>query len=169
MTKLVLLLLLIVFLSGCEEDSLTEIKYDGTGGISCLVDGMVLKNGPSDAICKFTILENGIIILEIMFFDNTSQWVFESVYLKIYDIHIDNIIGSTYYLAEKMNNSSYAVYEIGSLKYETNKNNVGDFTISYYDSEKKVIAGYFSFNARGNGEVKKIKFGRFDLPINELK
>ena len=160
-------MVLIIPFSSCEEKKLTEIKYDGTGGISCLVDGKVLKNGPDDPICQFVVLDNGIIILQILFFDHSSQYVFESIYLKIYDIDIDNLEGSSYTLSEKQNNSSYGEYGIGSLEYKTNINNTGDLTIVNYDPEKNIIAGNFSFKARGNGEVKKIKFGRFDLPIKD--
>lgn len=167
MKKAMFFLILQVIVLSCEEDKLTEIRFDGTGGISCLADGTVLKNGPDDTYCKFTVSEDGIIILIISFFDHSSQWVFESVSLIIYDIQIDDLEGSTYYLAEKGSNSSYGVYNIGSLEYKTNNNNTGDFTITHYDSEKKIIAGNFSFKARGNGEVKKIQFGRFDLPIND--
>jgi hypothetical protein len=89
--------------------------------------------------------------------------------LIIYNVQIDDLEGSTYYLSEKSNNSSYGVYKMNSLTYKTNNNNIGDFTVSYYDSEKKIIAGNFSFKARGNGRVIDIKFGRFDLPINDLE
>ena len=166
---MVLLIVLISALVSCEEDNLTEIKYDGTGGISCVADGKVLKSGSNNDLtyCKFTVLDDGIIILGISFSDNTSQWVFETVSLVIYDVQIDDLVGTTYYLSEKTNSSSYGIYGIGGLEYKTNNNNTGDFTISYYDPEKKVIAGNFSFRARGNGEVKKIRFGRFDLPIND--
>ncbi len=161
-------LVLQVIVLSCEEDKLTEIKYDGTGGISCVADGKVLKSRSNNDLtfCKFSVLDDGIIILGISFSDHTSQYVFETVSLVIYDVQLDDLVGTTYSLSEKTNNSSYGVYNIGSLTYKTNNNNTGDFTISHYDSEKKIIAGNFLFNARGNGEIIKIRFGRFDLPIN---
>lgn len=168
--KILIYLFIIIFL-GCEEDDLTEIKYNGTGGMSCLVNGKVINNIPEGTYCEFKFLKNGILTLQLGFTDdkNYTDYTFEFISLRAYNIDYDQLEGATFELADKNSIESYGVYEINSTVFRTNSTNNGELKILYYDNNKNIIGGTFWFDAENHGDHVRIRDGRFDLPIKNPK
>lgn len=169
-----LIFFLVIILCGCENDELTEIKYNGTGGISCWVEGSVaykhIINSTADEIKgHIENAENGLTILEIGFYDdndyNDFSYLGEFVSLVAYNINLENLEKTTFFLADKKNNESYGIY-INGRDFKTNAANKGELKILYFDQSKKIIGGTFWFDAVDNDNRMKIRDGRFDLSVN---
>src|SRR5690606_5622748 len=156
------------------------INNDGSGGISCLVNGKVLKPSGGglygNTTAKFDYLsDEQIHILIISFFSRDGgQNRFTSVTLYGSDIDINNLEGQTIELRAEDNNESFATYLSGEAtsapkpgeEYLTNSTQVGELKILFFDRDKRVIAGEFWFNAENEfGQIVKITEGRFDLRI----
>lgn len=161
----ILLFVLSVLLYSCEDDELTELKYNGTGGMSCLVDGKVLNNISKETYCEFQVLGNGTLTLQLGFFDdNMNDYTFESVQLLVYNVDADKLEGAIFLLADKNKEESYGVYQLSSTHYKTNSTYTGELNLLYYDRSKSIIGGTFWFDGVNNGERAKIRDGRFDIP-----
>lgn len=176
-SKIVLLILSLAFIS-CQKDDyvLTGINNDGTGGISCRIDGTILRPSGGgmygNKTAKFDY-SNGKQILIVGFSSRDGgNNKFSSVTLFAHDVHVDNLEGQTINLIAKSNNESYATYTSGEATsgsqpgedYATSAAQVGEMKILFLNKEEKVISGEFWFNSENEfGEILKITDGRFDL------
>jgi hypothetical protein len=171
--------ILFLFLTlACSKNELSEIRYDGTGGISCLVNGNILKPkgtafGPPNQYLQI-YWEQGIGYLRVGFYNknSNSEW-------KIVDIVIPNIeyfnpttnevnsLVGTYSLS-KNNLGTYDINVYDDFPtYTTTENYIGELVIEFHDTENYIISGTFWFDAvNENGEVVQIRNGRFDKKIN---
>ncbi|WP_417855645.1 DUF6252 family protein [Xanthomarina gelatinilytica] len=181
MKKILILVLILNF--ACSNDDITEIQNNGTGGISCLVNGQVLKPktnsvfGPSTQYFKI-YEDQGITYINVGFYNknSNSEW-------KIVDIYIPNIeyrdsitnqinsLVGTYNLKENNGTNSYGTYDINVLDnfptYTTTEDHNGELKIDYHDIDNFIVSGTFWFNAVDeNGEIVEIREGRFDKEIN---
>ncbi|MEL4456472.1 hypothetical protein [Lutimonas vermicola] len=166
----ILLFALPVLFYGCEEDDLTEIKFNGTGGMSCLVDGKVMNNVSKNTFCEFVLLNDGIQALKLGFSDDDiNNYTFEFIDLQAYAIDTDNLEGVVFLMGGKETSESYGVYQFGSSKYKTNSMHTGELKVLYFDRVKNVIGGTFWFDAVNNGERVNIRDGRFDIPVKNVQ
>jgi hypothetical protein len=163
--KILLFVFTLLFYS-CEEDELTELKYDGTGGMSCLVDGKVINSSAKETLCEFKVLRNGSLTLQLGFFDDDiNDYSIEFIELRANDIDADKLEGAIFLLADKNKEESYGVYQFSSIIYKTNSTYTGELNVLYYDRAKRIIGGTFWFDGVNNGERAKIRDGRFDIPV----
>ena len=166
----ILLFALTIFFYSCEEEDLTEIKYNGTGGMSCLVNGKVINNISKKTFCEFVLLNNGIQALQLGFSDDDiSDYTFEFIDLQAYDIDTDHLEGANFVLGDKDKTESFGEYQFSSIIYKTNSTYTGELKVVYYDRAKSTIGGTFWFDAVNNGERVKIRDGRFDIPVKNVQ
>lgn len=179
-TKILILILSLLFIS-CHKDDyvLTGINNDGTGGISCRINGAILRPSGGgmygNKTAKFDY-SNGHQILIIGFSSRDGgNNKFTSVTLYGYNVDIDNLEGQTINLIEKSYTESFATYTSGEATsgskpgedYATSTTQVGEMKILFLNKEKRIISGEFWFNAENEfGEIIKISDGRFDLKYN---
>lgn len=182
MRNILIIILTSIFISSCsnDDDSLTGINNDGTGGISCLVNGNILKPSGGglygNKSATFDYIPNEQVnILRIGFTSRDGgPNRFTSVSMVGYDIDIDNLEGQTINLMAENDNNSFANYSSGEATsaskpgevYSTNSTQVGELKILYFNREKRIITGEFWYNAVNEfGEVIEITEGRFDMWI----
>ncbi|WP_037321170.1 DUF6252 family protein [Salegentibacter sp. Hel_I_6] len=181
MKKLLILIVAILFISCSKGDNnLTGINNDGSGGISCLVDGKILKPSGGGIYGNTTskldyLPDEQINILIISFFSRDGgPNRFTSVALYVTDIDINNLQDQTFNLKDENSNESFATYLSGEAtsalkpgeEYSTNSAQVGELKILFFDLEARVISGEFWFNAENEfGNIVKVTEGRFDLRI----
>lgn len=54
---------------------------------------------------------------------------------------------------------------IPPIQYETNEINLGELTITKFDTINQIVSGRFWFDAKNtNGQIVQIRSGRFDMP-----
>lgn len=169
--------ILIIFLSilifSCEKDEeLTSINGDGTGGMSCILNGTIMNPSGGGIGGNKTCRINYIPDEQVYFFAvgfTSDQFGFSGVTAVAYDIDLDNLEGQTFDL-EGLENSqdSYGSVTKGGLdvegrNYSTNSIRTGTLTILHYDNQKYTVSGTFEFEAENDlGEVITITEGRFD-------
>jgi len=169
----IILLFYFILLISCDDDDLTKINDDGTGGISCLVDGELLR--PSGG----GIYGNSRIRLDnhsdntpfiLISFTNASEKYngFANVFLIANNVDKNNLVGQKFLLTHEDDNhsESYAVFRKNEFdnSYHTNSNYTGEITFTYFDDEKFIFSGTFWFDAiNQDGEIVKVRDGRFDL------
>ena len=170
----VLILFLIISCTQNDDKQLNDGIYDGKGGISCEVNGIVLK--PSAAILynnkgfSFGTNVNNVPILSVNF-TNSSGYDFKSIRLVALDASYENnLIGRVFSLGNETNQESYGNYEFhdngDENKYVTDNVNKGELKILFFDKQKNILGGTFWFDAiNGCGEVIKITNGKFDLKM----
>ena len=167
------LLLIILFLSfnscskedNCENpiDCLPAITFMGKNTFGCLVDGEIFKptsTGMGGSGLDVHYKNTGVI--ESLSISAINHKKDNAVYLVIVgDIEADN----TYKLASAKD-STYALYSENLSYYETFKESSGTVIINYFDRDKGIISGVFSFSAKNEaGEEVSIQKGRFDLEL----
>ncbi|OOV16116.1 hypothetical protein BXU10_21240 [Flavobacterium sp. LM4] len=168
----VLMLLLMISCTQNDDKQLNDDIYDGRGGISCEVNGVVLK--PSTAILynnkgfDFGKDINNIPTLSVSF-TNNSGYDFKSIRLVALDASYESdLVGKVFSLKNETNQESYANYEFYNNgvpnKYKTDDINNGELKILFYDKQKNILGGTFWFDAiNSKGENVKVKNGKFDL------
>lgn len=176
MKKYCFIIILIITLSCSKNnDELTSINYDGSGGISCLVDDAVLTENYQKT-CTIKITTNEYENFQVGFThekkDPTSIWntEYKTVFIEAKNIDRKNLEGSTFQLGSKNNIESYATYNKFSIyldiTFSTNTELIGELKILYYNESKNVIAGTFWFDAKNEqGDIKRVRNGKFDLII----
>ena len=166
-------LFLILFTSCSKDDELTEIKYNGYGGISSKINGVVVKPigggiyGNTDCRIDF---ENGVPFFSVSYF-NMNNNIFKSIRMVAINVPYENMTGQTYSLKSEQNSESYAQYNLNvdfnDNFYNTNSIQNGELKILFHDRQKNIIGGTFWFDAiNSNGEIIKVTDGRFDMFIN---
>ena len=174
-----------------DDDNLTEINNDGTGGISCLVDGKVLvSRGQGSGIVPevFGFANDDDIYFFALRLSNRNSGFNndKSMRIQVYDVEYLNpttferlsLEGMTYQLGTFGDPNSYGEFQTyghysdNSLElgeYYTTEIINGEITITFHDLENYVIAGTFWFDAvNENGEIIEIRDGRFDKVITGL-
>jgi Family of unknown function (DUF6252) len=178
------LILLLFLISACSNDDLSEIRNDGTGGISCLVNGQVLKPkttspfGPSTQYFKI-YTDQGITSINVGFYNKNpnSEWKIVDIYVPNIEFRdpityqINSLVG-IYNLGENNGTNSYGTYDINVFDdfptFTTTGNFIGELTIDYHDIENYIVSGTFWFDGVDeNGEIVEIRDGRFDKEIND--
>jgi hypothetical protein len=175
MKKYILLAITFFVLSCSKDNELTEIKYNGYGGISSKVNGEILKPkgggiyGNTD--CRFNTV-NGVTNFAISYINqNYSDNILRSIRIVAINVDYNSVAEQTFNLKEEQNNESFATYD-KSINYEgdsfqTNTIQKGELKILYHDKEKNIIGGTFWFDAKNSsGEIIKVTEGRFDTFIN---
>lgn len=181
MKKLMILFLILIL--SCSNDDLSEIRNDGTGGISCLVNGQVLKPrtnspfGPSTQYFRI-YTDQGITSINVGFYNknSNSEWKIVDIYVPNIEFRdpitnqINSLVG-TYSLGDNNGTNSYGTYDLNVLDdfptYMTTENFTGELTITYHDIENFIVSGTFWFDAVDtNGDIVEIRDGRFDKEIN---
>ena len=182
--KYSIILFTLFFFFSCSSNSnkLTEINNDGTGGVSCKVDGEILRpkvSGLGLTSNYFKIGFNGdttyfaVGLLNI----NATNERFRSIKVQVYDVAFENPItfeklslqGNVYQLGDYGDPSDYGQFKTFG-KYEDNEKLFttseiinGEITITHHDIKNFVISGTFWFDAiNENGEIIEIREGRFD-------
>lgn len=171
--KKILYLFISIILISCDNDDLTEINGDGTGGISCLVDGKLLRPSGGgiygNRTARFDSYDDGteFIILGL----SNRQEQFEGLAfltLLLYDVDRNDIEGRVFELKNQDTPESYGNLRLKDFdnNFETNENFTGQVTVIKLDLEKRVISGTFSFTGENSeGETVEITQGRFDMRI----
>ncbi|WP_310991296.1 hypothetical protein [Aequorivita marina] len=179
-SKILLLILTLVFIS-CNKDDyvLTGINNDGTGGISCRINGTILRPSGGgmygNKTAKFDYYDGHKVLIVGFTSRDGGNNKFSSVTLFAYDVDIDNLEGQTINLVAKSYNESYATYTSGKATsgsqpgedYATSSAQVGEVKVLFLDKDERIITGEFWFNAENEfGEIVKVNDGRFDLNYN---
>lgn len=166
------LFLLLISLVACDNDDLTDVNNDGTGGISCLVNGELLRpkgNIFGNRTAKFSTHADGSTILMIGLTNNEERFDgLAHLFISIYDVDLDNLEGQTFQLKEENTPDSFAHLRLGEYDnvFATNAVTTGELKITHYDYDDWVISGTFSFTGvNANGETLEITDGRFDLNL----
>ncbi len=187
MKRTFLILTVCAFLFNCskDDDNLTEINNDGTGGISCLVNGQVLvSRGQNNGILPeyFGFANDNDVFFFVLALNNRNAGFNndKSMRIQVYDIEYQNpttferlsLEGMTYQLGTFGNPDSYGEFQtygqyydnsLEYINYYTTEIINGEIKITFHDVENYVIAGTFWFDAvNENGEVIEIREGRFD-------
>jgi hypothetical protein len=173
--KKCLYLLIATLLFSCEkDDSLTTINNNGTGGISCVLNGDVLVPkggwiyGNSGVLLDY--IGNGISVFELGF-KHDNQYINMYVY-NVNALDANNLpqsIVGTYQFGEQSAASSYATYSFARspteiVSYSTTNNIVGEIDITFHDVQNHIFSGTFWFDAIDQtGKIVHIRRGRFDL------
>ncbi|XMO86596.1 DUF6252 family protein [Algibacter sp. AS12] len=192
--KQIFLLFILFSLISCskdDDDTLTSINNDGTGGMSCLVNGKVLvpyRTGFGNPP-KFFGFSNDD---DIYYFalgirhENSGIGDDQNLNIQVYDIDYRDPItfqpislaGNTYQLGSYGDSNlngqfqTFGLYRDGRIDngfYTTTDLINGEVKITYHDIENYIIAGTFWFDAiNENGEMVEIRDGRFDIEFTGL-
>lgn len=174
MKKSILILLIILFFSCEKDEELTSINGDGSGGMSCVLNGTIMNPSGGgiggNKTCRIDYFSDEQVYFFAVGF-TSDQFGFSSVSAVAYDIDLDNFVGQTFDLIgmdTAENNESYGSVTKGNLNvegrdYSTNSIRKGTMTILHYDEENSTISGTYEFEAENDfGVVIKITEGRFD-------
>jgi len=171
--SITLIILFIISIGCSKDDELTQINNDGSGGISCKVNGNVLTSmSKKDNFCKFEVLKNGVTTFQVGYSrdKHSNDFSFEMINIVAYNINFEKLEGTTFVLKNKANQESYGNYikvEGFENNFSTNSTVNGELEILYYDKINKTIAGIFWFDSiNKDGDYKKIRDGRFDLFVD---
>jgi hypothetical protein len=173
--KKALILLLSILIFSCEKDEeLTNINGDGSGGMSCVMNGTILNPSGGgiggNKTCRIDYFPDEQVYFFAVGF-STDQFDFTSVSAIAYDIDLDNLVGETFDLIgmdTAENDESYGRVTKGNFNvegrnYSTNSVRIGTMTILHYDNDEYTISGTFEFEAENEfGEIITITDGRFD-------
>jgi len=180
-------LLLIISCSN-DDNKLTEINNDGTGGVSCKINGHILKPRVLALGLQstyFKIRHNGettFFVVGFLNIDPVSER-YRSVRIQVYDVEYQNpitfeklsLLGNVYQLGDYGNPSdngqfkTYGKYEDDEKLFSTTEIINGEITITHHDIKNFVISGTFWFDAiNENGEIIEIREGRFDEVLSGL-
>ena len=175
MKKFILFSFIIVLLISCSKDNeLTEIKYNGYGGISSKINGEIVKPkgggiyGNTD--CRIDQDTNGPVFFSVGY-SNSNNNIFKSIRIVALNVPYENMTGQTFSLKSEQDSESFATYnlniDLNDNFYNTNSIKNGELKILFHDRQKNIIGGTFWFDAiNNNGEIVKVTEGRFDLFIN---
>lgn len=173
--KNVLQLFLLFLLVSCTQNDdilLNDEVYNGKGGISCEVNGEVLK--PSTAILynnksfSFGTDANNVSLLSISF-TNSKGYDFKSIQVVGFNADYEsNLVGKVFNLQSETNKESFGNYNFikdgVENKFTTTEIKKGELKILFFDKQKNIMGGTFWFDAiNSNGEMVKVRNGKFDL------
>lgn len=178
-TKILYLFIVILFIGCSKDNELTEIKNNGYGGISCKVNGIVVKPKGggiyTNLDCRISQDGNGPVLFSISYFNDGNK-VFKSIRIIAINIDYENMSGQTYSLQSEQNSESYANYEeityldnllFNNNLFKTNSIQNGELKILFHDKQKNIITGTFWFDSiNDKNEIIKVTEGRFDTFIN---
>lgn len=175
MKKLLQFSLFIILFISCSSDNngLTEIKYNGFGGMSCKINGEIVKptlGGLSrNPDCRITSV-NDVPYFSVSY-SNRKNNIFKLIRVVAIDVPYENMTGQTYNLKSEQNSESYAQYGVvvnnNEIFYNTNSIQNGELKILFHDRQKNIISGTFWFDAiDNNGNLVNVTDGRFDLFLN---
>jgi len=150
-------------------DDLPPATQTGANTFGCLVNGKAFLPKGSGL--------GGPILLTQYVYDNGIYTLYISAFNKINNNHktisieIKNIVLSNNTI-NILNNDSIKrgeYYTINSSlidSYKTNSTNTGKLIVTYWDYNKGIISGTFSFDAvNATGEKVEIREGRFDVKL----
>ena len=186
--KYSIILFTLFFFFSCSSNSnkLTEINNDGTGGVSCKVDGKILRPKVSGLGLEsnyFKIGFNGdttYFAVGLLNISSVSER-FRSIRIQVYDVAYQNpttfeklsLKGNVYQLGDYGNPSdngqfkTFGKYEDDEKLYNTTEIINGEITITHHDIKNCVISGTYWFDAiNENGEIIEIREGRFDKTLS---
>lgn len=177
MKKIIASFLFLLCLSCNNDDAndgkLTNLNYDGTGGISCKVNGAVLKprGGGMSGNVHFDLeqdFENSNSYIRIGFSHKGNAYDdFKSVDVIGSGIDIHNLVPQTFDLAAVESASGYGRYfnnNLESNEFYTTDIERGELKLLHYESQRRIVTGTFWFDAiNSNGEVVNVTDGRFDI------
>lgn len=187
--KHIIILFTLSFFLSCSSNSneLTEINNDGTGGVSCKVDGKILRPRVSALGLDsnyFKIGFNGdTTYFAVGFLNISSGERYRSIRIQVYDVAYRNPItyeklslkGNVYQLGDYGNPNdngqfkTFGKYEDNEKLFTTTEIINGEITITHHDIENFVISGTFWFDAiNENGEIIEIREGRFDEELDSF-
>ena len=180
-----------IFLFSCSsnDDELTSINNNGTGSISCRINGEILKpkglgyGNPSE---YFGFANDGDIFYFAVGFHNRNpkNGKYKTIKIQVYDIAYQNPLtleklsleGNVYQLGNYGNPNLYGqfqtfgLYENDNETFNTTDIVNGEIKITHHDIENYIISGTFWFDAKNeNGEIVQIREGRFDKIIQGLQ
>jgi hypothetical protein len=171
--KKVIILLISILILGCDKDEeLTSINGNGTGGVSCRLNGTILNPSGGgiggNRTCRIDYFPDEQVYFFVIGF-TSNQFGFSSVSAVAYDIDLQNFEGQTFDLIGLENSQeSYGSvtkggFEVQGNSYSTNSIRTGTLKILHYDYEKSTVSGTFEFTAENElGETITITEGRFD-------
>lgn len=174
MRNLILILIAIFLLNGCDKDGqifagkdqLPPETQTGANTVGCLVNGKVFLphqqgiNSPVNCFYQFVSGEYYF----AMFFGDMRGTGIEDV--GFYTNKIEIKTGQTYTLNQGYNpdkGGGAEYYTDLNNKFSTNLINIGELKITRIDVSKSIVSGTFWFDAiNSKGEKVEIREGRFD-------
>jgi len=190
--KSFIVLMLYLLVHDCrKEPELTEITNDGTGGISCLVNGQTLNayggpplslHPPGESVKMGDLDGAGVFVLRLYNWGDTDKpW--QKVEIQLYDIDLQNsqhqyisLEGNTYQLGDygppgmHGRHHTFGCYcngmrgESTEHLFHTSQNYTGELKITHHDLENLIVSGTFWFDAvNENANVVHVTEGRFDI------
>ncbi|MDT0689899.1 hypothetical protein RM549_08885 [Salegentibacter sp. F188] len=171
-SHLIFILLTCIFLSCSPND--VEIsdnyKFDGMGGISCEVEGALLKPNfelYGNARARGDSYPDGTPIFSISFSNDLNpELEFQHIRILLIDADSRNdLTGQNFILKKEENGQSFGEY--GSQQFgdgATNSNYTGEVKILYHNREERIIGGDFWFDAvNDSDEIREVRNGAFDM------
>lgn len=183
--KKAFILILSILIFSCEKDEeLTNINGDGSGGISCILNGTIMNPSGGgiggNRTCRINHLpEEDIYLFTVGF--TSDQFGFSSVSAVAFFespngfqgiLDSGNFVGQTFDLFGMDNSNNYENYgrvtkgnlNVDGRNYSTNNVRTGIMTIQHYDDERFTVSGTFEFEAENEfGDLITITEGRFDM------
>jgi hypothetical protein len=174
--KKIIIFLISVIILGCDKDEeLTAINGNGTGGVSCILNGTILNPSGGgiggNRTCRIDYFPDKQVYFFVIGF-TSNQFGFSSVSAVAYDIDLQNFEGQTFDLIgvensqESYGSVTKGEFDVQGNSYSTNSIRTGTLKILHYDYAKSTVSGTFEFTAENNlGEIVTITEGRFDSKL----
>jgi len=169
--KTFLLLLITIFLSGCNRDdnknnTLPPPTQTGVGTFACYVNGKAFVDKSSRAPAYYQLVDGGYYFaiggeikknmsngLWVIHIGTENKAISENEILTLVKREVGNAWGGGF-------SSPFDYYPFS----ETNSEYTGELTITKLDFEKRIVSGTFWFDLKSprTGERIEIREGRFD-------
>ena len=187
MKKIILLLTLISVVSCFKDDDpeLTSINGDGSGGLSCILNGTIMNPSGGgiggNRTCRINYIpEEDIYLFAVGF--TSDQFGFSSVSAVAFFesegyqgiVNSGNFVGQTFSLTGTDTSDNYedngrvtkGNLNVEGRNYSTSSIRTGTMTILHYDDEEFTVSGTFEFEAENEfGDIITITDGRFDSSL----
>ena len=177
MKKYLLFFVFMALFMSCTQNDIDiddNYTFDGSGGIKCEVDGILLK--PSLAIIygnarlRQDSFSDGIPFLTMGFHNNDESTGLGFQYIRILLNDVDSrndLTGEIFILGNEENGESYGEYGVAEFgDGATNEDFFGELVILYHDVDERILGGTFWYDVvNTNGEVREIRNGEFDMKI----
>lgn len=162
MKKLIFLTFLTFLLSSCKKEKLTKLTQNGANTFSCKINGKVYVAKSDLFSPKFYggFYGSGNNTGKLSLSANTDPFQ-----ISIEVPYIDRL--GIY----KLNGTNYCQVNplpivINGKTYSTKASDIGEVTIVFIDSEKRILSGNFSFTAINTNDLSdrlEVSDGRFDI------
>lgn len=163
MKKSLLILLFALALGGCSKGNLDDNLYDGTGGISAVVNGGLLTPLKYNSRCSFDAAENGGKSFRVSFIDYINNGATAmTVSATAINLPDGNLSGMTFPLKTDEGEGSFILN--ADEPYLTDDTHKGYLHVSFHNDQLHFITGIFSYDCvNATGEVVRVTNGKYDM------